>query len=426
MSTVRFPLDERLPPDVVVGGSLPWNRYWQYPVFSRRWLLARTLPFAIVIGGFALLIGLSFGFSTRDARAGLAMGLYMFTAFMVMATAGPALATWVRYRGWPRRRERAGVVLGVLLGLGASFAADWWASSYIERRVTEAGPSVHASTDPARPRAPGQGAVDVEAFRARIEVAPPVERYAALAVNVVVLLAIYSLFGGALSLRAYFSEQRRLEASERRHELERAVHERRDAEMRLGVLQAQVEPHFLFNTLAAVRARLRDQPAQAEATLDALVAFLRASIPRLRDGAPGLDSTLGDQLDLCAHYLDVMRLRSAGRIDYTMDVDVALRALPFPPLLLITLVENAVKHGLEPKPGPGRVAIRAACAQGRLRVEVADDGVGLRPHVQGGGLGLENVRAQLRARHGAQAVFVLQACAGGGTLACIDLPAECP
>jgi LytS/YehU family sensor histidine kinase len=192
------------------------------------------------------------------------------------------------------------------------------------------------------------------------------------------------------------------------------------------VLQAQVEPHFLFNTLAAVRALLRERPAQAEDTLDALVAYLRAGIPRLRDDAVALDSTLGDQVDLCTHYLDVMRLRSGGRITHAVEVEEALRALPFPPLLLITLVENAVKHGVEPRPGPGRIALRATCAAGRLRVEVEDDGAGLRPGAHGGGLGLENVRGQLRARYGGQASFTLQGRAGGGTLAAIELPMECP
>jgi sensor histidine kinase YesM len=344
---------------------------------------------------------------------------------MVMATAGPALATAARYLRLPLRRERGAVVLAMLLGMAASFVADMHASTFVERQVETALPphlrasAVHTSPAP-------HGAPSPQEVRARIQRASPAGRAGALALNLLGLAVVYGLFGGGLSLRAYFTEQRRREHSARRRELEHAVQERRAAEMRLGVLQAQVEPHFLFNTLAAVRALLRERPTQAEETLDALVAYLRASIPRMREQGDALESTLGDQLDLCAHYLDVMRLRSGGRITYSVDVDPALRAESFPPLLLITLVENAVKHGLEPKRGPGHVAMHAGCGGGRLRVDVADDGAGLRPSAHGGGLGLENVRAQLRARYGAGATLSLQGRAAGGTLASIEVPVGCP
>lgn len=410
-------LNERLPSDVVVGGSLPWNRYRQYPVFGLRWLAGRSLLFAAAIGLYALVTALGLGFSTRDYATGATVGACSFAAFLLMATAGPALATWVRHRRWPLRRERAAVVLAVLLGMVSSYFVDQWASGYIEQRVEAA--------MAAAPRSQARPAPDPATLRARMNAAQPVERAAALTLNIAMLVAIYGLFGGGLALRAYFGEQRRRDESAQRRELDALLATRRDVEMRLGVLQAQVEPHFLFNTLAAVRALLRERPAQAEETLDALVAYLRASIPRLRGEAAALDSTLGDQLDLCAHYLDVMRLRSGGRITHSVDVEPALRAASFPPLLLITLVENAIKHGLEPRPGPGHVRMHARCEPGRLRVDVEDDGLGLRPGVHGGGLGLENVRGQLQARFGAQASLSLQGRAGGGTLATIEIPMEC-
>lgn len=416
-------LMSRLPADVVDGGSLPWTRYRQYPVFGLRWLAGRTLLFGLAIGAFALVSALGIGFSTRDYATGALVGVLSFAAFMAMATAGPALATWVRHRRWPARRERAAVVLAILLGVVASYFADRWASGHIEQRVEAA---MHGPVRAVGPRVGPSVTASPRAIRDRMAAAPPLEQAAALTVNIVVVLVIYGLFGGGLALRAYFGEQRRREESEHRRALEQANETRRAAELRLGVLQAQVEPHFLFNTLAAVRALLRERPAQAEETLDALVAYLRASIPRLRGDAVALDSTLGDQVDLCTHYLDVMRLRSGGRITHAVEMDAALRDAPFPPLLLITLVENAVKHGVEPRPGPGRIVLRATCAAGRLRVEVADDGAGLRPGAVGGGLGLENVRGQLRARYGGQASFTLQGRAGGGTLAAIELPMECP
>ncbi|TCZ81701.1 sensor histidine kinase [Lysobacter sp. N42] len=416
-------LMSRLPADVVDGGGLPWTRYRQYPVFGLRWLAGRTLLFGAAIGAFALVSALGIGFSTRDYATGALVGVLSFAAFMAMATAGPALATWVRHRRWPQRRERAAVVLAILLGVVASYFADRWASGHIEQRVEAA---MHGPVRAVGPRVGPSVAASPRAIRDRMAAAPPLEQAAALTVNIVVVLVIYGLFGGGLALRAYFGEQRRREESEHRRALEQANETRRAAELKLGVLQAQVEPHFLFNTLAAVRALLRERPAQAEETLDALVAYLRASLPRLRGDAVALDSTLGDQVDLCTHYLDVMRLRSGGRITHAVEMDAALRDAPFPPLLLITLVENAVKHGAEPRPGPGRVVLRAFRVADRLRVEVEDDGAGLRPGAHGGGLGLENVRGQLRARYGGQASFTLQGRAGGGTLAAIELPMECP
>lgn len=426
-STGHYALDERLPTDVVMGGSLPWTRYRQYPVFSGRWFMGRSLLFGAVILAFALLSGFGVGFAGRDYRTGALVAGYTFAAFMAMALAGPALAMVVRHRRWPLPRERVGVVLAVLLGIGASFLADRWASGYIDAHVERA-LMMPARTDgqAGGREAPLATAPSPEELRRRLREAPPAERMAALAVNVLVGLTIYGLFGGGLALRAYFGEQRRWRESMHRNELRRVRDRQREAEIRLGVLQAQVEPHFLFNTLAAVRALLREKPAHAEATLDALVAYLRASIPRMRGEAPALEGTLGDQIDLCVQYLEVMRLRSGDRLRHAVRVPDALRALPFPPLLLLTLVENAVKHGVEPKPGAGCIELEAETRDGRLHVRVLDDGVGLSANATGGGLGLANVREQLAARYGDRAGLRLRNRTPQGTLAELVLPMESP
>jgi sensor histidine kinase YesM len=184
-----------------------------------------------------------------------------------------------------------------------------------------------------------------------------------------------------------------------------------------------VEPHFLFNTLASVRALVRQDPAQAETTLDALVDFLRASIPRLRDGESKLHSTLGQQLDLCRSYLALMQVRMGGRLSYAVEADPELRDTAFPPSLLITLTENAIKHGIEPKPGPGRVRILASRHEGKLLVRVVDDGAGLQPGL-GTGMGLANVREQLAGRFGGRASFGLHPLPGAGVSAEISIPME--
>ena len=396
-----YPLRQKLPAEVLVGGNAVWSRYRQYPVFGLRWLLGRSLLFCGVIAVVAAFIGMGTGVVAQDVGVAVKVAITEFIVFSSMATLGPALATAVRHRAWPLSRERKAVVIAVLIGMVLSFFIDRLGSSYIEQLIK---PGLEAAGLSVNPPAP-----------------PPLVKAIGLAINVAALVVIYGLFGGGLALRAYFSEHRRWDEHHHVRELnalESRVHE---ADLRLGVLQAQVEPHFLFNTLASVRALVRQDPAQAEATLDALVDFLRATIPKLREDR-GLHATLGQQLDLCSSYLALMQVRMGGRLTYDVRADDALRAAPFPPSLLITLVENAIKHGIEPRPGPGRIEIDAVRDGDALRVQVRDDGAGLRPGLSTG-VGLANVREQLAARYGARAAFVLSPAAEGrGVCAEIRVP----
>lgn len=402
MAVESYALDQALPAEVLVGGNAVWSRYRRYPVFSWRWLLGRSLLFGIVIALVALVIGAGAGLAMQDGGAGIRIFLAEFGAFTLMATMGPALATWVRHRRWPEARERKAVVVAVLVGVLVSFFVDRLASGYIEQLMHPWVQSIGLAKPPQ---------------------AGPIASALGMALNLAVLVVIYGLFGGGLALRAYFSERSRHDRHDNRMQLDAAHVQARDADLRLGVLQAQVEPHFLFNTLASVRALVRQDPAQAEHTLDALVDFLRATIPRLREGESKLHATLGQQLDLCRSYLALMQVRMGGRLDYVVDADPALREAAFPPSILITLVENAIKHGIEPKPGRGRVELRASLADGCLRVQVVDDGAGLQPGL-GGGVGLANVREQLANRFGERASFRLRDLAGQGTCAEVVVPLE--
>ncbi|PRH83751.1 sensor histidine kinase [Arenimonas caeni] len=400
-----YSLRQPLPAEVLVGGDAPWNRYQRFPVFSRRWLAGRARVFGVAILCFALLSGVGIAALTGQWQLGARITALQGVAFFLMAMGGPALASWVRHQRWPYRRERAAVVLALLLGMGASFVIDRWSSAEVDRTV--------------RPSLASSGVVSER----EPELAPGV-RPLATAINLVFLAGIYGLLGGGLALRAYFREHQRWQAVQRTRELRALREHKQQADLRLGLLQAQVEPHFLFNTLASVRALVRKDPAQAEATLDALVAHLRATIPKLRDGQAMLHSTLGQQLDICASYLELMRLRMGGRLSYAVEAEPPLRARPFPPLLLITLVENAIKHGIEPQPGPGRVDVRASLRGDRLVLSVVDDGAGLQPGL-GSGVGLANVREQLATRYGGAATFSLRNLAGGrGAVAEIILPAN--
>ena len=396
-----YPLRQKLPAEVLVGGNAVWSRYRQYPVFGLRWLLGRSLLFCGVIAVVAAFIGMGTGVVAQDVGVAVKVAITEFIVFSSMATLGPALATAVRHRAWPLSRERKAVVIAVLIGMVLSFFIDRLGSSYIEQLIKPGLEAAGLSVNPPTP--------------------PPLVKAIGLAINVAALVVIYGLFGGGLALRAYFSEHRRWDEHHHVRELnalESRVHE---ADLRLGVLQAQVEPHFLFNTLASVRALVRQDPAQAEATLDALVDFLRATIPKLREDC-GLHATLGQQLALCSSYLALMQVRMGGRLTYDVRADEVLRAAPFPPSLLITLVENAIKHGIEPRSGPGRIEIDAVRDGDTLRVQVRDDGAGLQPGLSTG-VGLANVREQLAARYGARAAFVLSPAAEGrGVCAEIRVP----
>jgi sensor histidine kinase YesM len=228
------------------------------------------------------------------------------------------------------------------------------------------------------------------------------------------------LAGGGLAVIYYLGEGRRVARFASRQQLERMRAERDAADVRLALLQAQVEPHFLFNTLASVRALIQTEPARAEQTIDALGKYLRATLPRLREGGAA-ETSLGEQIELCTSYLGLMNVRMAGRMAVRVEADDGVRALPFPPLILLTLVENAVTHGLEPKVGPGTISIAATAEDGMLAVSVEDDGVGLKPGVSNG-LGLANVRAQLASLYGDRASLEVEARAEGGVSARIQVP----
>ena len=194
------------------------------------------------------------------------------------------------------------------------------------------------------------------------------------------------------------------------------------AEAELRVLQAQVEPHFLFNTLANVGSLIRTHPDRAARLLERLASLLRASLSRTRRA----DGTLGDELAVVRAYLDIQALRMAGRMTYEVDVEPGLEAVRVPPLLLQPLVENAVLHGIEPSAAGGRVTVRAERSDGVVRVGVTDDGVGLDPDTAGHGVGIANVRERLQATFGARGKLALTETPGGGVSAELRFPAPLP
>ena len=210
------------------------------------------------------------------------------------------------------------------------------------------------------------------------------------------------LIGPLLAMGALYRQRDAEARSQALHfELERSELERRALDARLRVLQAQVEPHFLFNTLANVRALVETGSPQAAPVLSSLIAYLRAAMPRLQDEA----ASLGDELALVRAYLELMHLRMPDRLTYRIEVPAELQALRFPPMALLTLVENAVRHGIDPSEEGGVIEVSGCRGDVRdpVRLWVSDSGVGLTQSTGSSGTGLRNLRERLQVVYGASA-----------------------
>ena len=191
---------------------------------------------------------------------------------------------------------------------------------------------------------------------------------------------------------------------------------------KLSLLHAQVEPHFLYNTLASAQYLTRSDPARADEMLGYLITYLRTSVPRAEDSL----ATLGEELERAQAYLQILKIRMGDRLNLNIQVPDALKPVPMPTMMLQTLVENAIKHGLEPVPGGGSIWIFARIVGTDVSVTVADDGRGFNTESSGTGIGLKNVRERLRLAYGDSASFAIVANFPKGVAATITVPAAGP
>jgi signal transduction histidine kinase len=223
---------------------------------------------------------------------------------------------------------------------------------------------------------------------------------------------------GAMAVSIYIFREResRRDAELARAQAERAQLEKNVLQAQLALMQAQVEPHFLFNTLANVQHLVETDPASASRMLESLIRYLRAALPQMREDR----TTVGRELDMARAFLDIHRMRMGSRLDYVLEVPENLRSRPFPPMMLITLVENAVIHGVDPCCEAGTITIRATEEGGRLRLAVADTGQGISPK-KGTGVGLVNIRERLKTLYGTSARLVLEENVPRGVVAAIEL-----
>ena len=198
-------------------------------------------------------------------------------------------------------------------------------------------------------------------------------------------------------------------------------------EARIATMQAQIEPHFLFNTLASIEHLIQTDPDRAQKMQQHLIALLRASMPQLREAIERPLAPLGREMDMVHPYLAIQKIRMEERLEVRLSVPEGLLSAELPPLMLQTLVENAIEHGLEPQPAGGFIEVGAQVCDGQLVLEVADNGAGLNgftatSSLSGRGTGLHNIRERLQLHYGDLAALEVQARPEGGTLARLRLP----
>jgi hypothetical protein len=227
--------------------------------------------------------------------------------------------------------------------------------------------------------------------------------------------------GAGFLATIYFWEREKMAELEAKaaHEKSRAeIVERQIAEARLKLLQTQIEPHFLFNTLANLQVLIHSNPERARLMLDHLDGFLRAALTAARKE----ETTLADEFALLRNYLEILAIRMGPRLQFRLELPDSLAAAALPPMLLQPLVENAVKHGIDPKLEGGEITVSAERAGGILVLKVSDTGAGLGPASPG--TGIEHVRQRLKAVYGGRASLEIADNGRAGVTATLRLPLE--
>jgi signal transduction histidine kinase len=235
----------------------------------------------------------------------------------------------------------------------------------------------------------------------------------------VVLLIVLSALTKVMARGRFRAEAKAVVATEA---AEAEALKRQVLEARMAAMQAQVEPHFLFNTLASIDHLIETDPKRASQMQKNLIALLRASMPAMRESAPQAHN-LGREMAVIRPYLEILKVRMEDRLEIVIDVPEGLLSAEFPPMMIQSLVENAIKHGLEPKPDGGRLTLKAEVVHGDLAVTVADTGLGFgRAATAGTGTGLANIRERLQLRYGSRASIVVAQNQPSGTLVTLTVP----
>lgn len=431
--------EQALPSEVSIQSDTWLNRYRNFPVFSKTWYRHRTIAFGGTLAVLLLMIA-TITFLTQDSVVDFFRWTIPFFVFGTgLFTIGQGMAVWVRQQNYGERKEGvlitsallAGLLLSMAIGVGLHGIATEFLGKEKTPQVSQQN-KVAASPMSEAAMLKEQERKRILEENEKILKAARAERDKARGPVFNLVITIFAWFpmtiagfywGSFFDLLVYFRQRKRLAEALRKQELERAQNARREAELKLSVLVAQVEPHFLFNTLAGVRSAILTEPLRATAIVDHLVDYLRSTIPQMRGDGGTEQGHLAKQLETARAYLSLMQAR-IPRLSFSIESEV--KDAVFPPLMLISLVENAIKHGIEPKIGPAKITITAryfdAEDEEKLEVCVADDGVGFGGTTSGTGIGLANIRERLESMYGARASLTLKARPEGGVAAIIVLP----
>ena len=232
------------------------------------------------------------------------------------------------------------------------------------------------------------------------------------------LLFLGVMFGSIITY--FFSSREQIAESQaqiQEEKIKRLTSEKKAAEANLKLLQAQIEPHFLFNTLSNVLSLLDTDPPKGKSMLSDFIQYLRASISKIRQN----NATLGQEMEMIRAYLNIYKFRMGDRLKFQIDLPKNLEDILFPPMLVQPLVENAIKHGLEPKVDGGEISISGIEKDGILKLEVIDTGMGFGAE-RGSGMGLVNIRERLQSLYGNRGRLVLEEHSPHGLKATIEVP----
>ncbi|WP_457389708.1 sensor histidine kinase [Roseateles sp. P5_E1] len=237
-------------------------------------------------------------------------------------------------------------------------------------------------------------------------------------------LAILWILASAVIKAMYKGRiQAEVKAAQAAENAESEALKRQVIEARMAAMQAQVEPHFLFNTLASIDHLIETDPPRASQMQKNLIALLRASMPTMREANATATRDLGRELAVIKPYLEILKVRMEERLQTEIDVPEGLLSAEFPPMMIQGLVENAIKHGLEPKAEGGTLKVKAEIVHGKLAVTVADTGLGFgRAATSGTGVGLANIRERLQLLHGNRASVTVTENQPSGTVVTITVP----
>ncbi|MDK2123029.1 sensor histidine kinase [Parachitinimonas caeni] len=422
-------IEQPLPTEVSAHSAGWFSRSRSYPIFSLQWFRYRTLALGLMVTILCgmMLMSMLVG-SDAPALRIVKATLNVFLRGWFLILLGPGLAVWVRRQGWPEKKERTALIAAIFLGLAAAFGLGKLTGHLLHPGANEPKYRLTAATiikdaEPGSTSATRPSEQNVRPATGE----QPDDGGSTLPYYFGQIIEWFMRFwlGSVFQLLMFFRQQRQLKEVLQKQALAKAEAERNQAELKLSVLAAQIEPHFLFNTLAGVRSAIASDPQRAIVIVDHLVDYLRATIPKLRSDGGSSQGRLAAQLEAAKAYLGLMRAR-IPRLSFEIDAAPDLQTASLPPLTLISLVENAVKHGIEPKVGQGFIRVQARRLQTeqgeQLEVSVHDDGVGFGGSSSGTGIGLANIRERLAALYGCTGGLTLKARPEGGVAAIITVP----